>query len=50
MFSPISEKLNLQINIYGSFATKLWLNHCDIDLILIPNGMPIYDKVEQYLD
>lgn len=29
--------LSLTPIVYGSFATRLWLNHCDIDLLLIPN-------------
>lgn len=34
---------NLDVEIYGSFATGLWLKHCDIDLLLIPNnGLPNY--------
>ena len=46
----MADKLNLHIEVYGSFATKLWLKHCDIDLLLIPKGIPIFEHVEGYLD
>ena len=39
---------------YGSFATGLWLKHCDIDYLLVPQNVKIYDvssgMIEDYLD
>lgn len=38
---------NIDVEIYGSFGTGLWLKHCDIDLLLIPTT--ISKTPEDYL-
>ena len=46
----MAAKLNLYVDVYGSFATGLWLKHCDIDLLLTPMNNTEMKTVEDYLD
>lgn len=49
--TPITKELGFGIKIYGSYATGLWINHCDIDILLIPEREQATQRtVEQYLD
>lgn len=44
---------SLTVEQYGSFATGLWLKHCDIDLLLVPKEDPYEVSntlVDDYLD
>ena len=38
------------MEVYGSFATGLWLKHCDIDLLLTPTNDGEIKTVDYYLE
>ena len=47
----MTDELGFSIELYGSYATGLWINHCDIDLLLVPlREHATQSTVEQYLE